>query len=86
MDSTALPHTTTLRVPFPSAHQATIAMNALQVDRDISGDKIHRTIQTEDSALLVTFRSSNLRTLRVTINGFMDSLILVSKTLEAFSN
>ncbi|KAJ2898248.1 hypothetical protein GGI21_004876 [Coemansia aciculifera] len=80
-----LPHTITLSIPFADARLATIAKESLVVDRELSEGKVSRTIATQDSLLVATFSAETLRILRVSVNGFMESLILVSKTLEAFA-
>ncbi|KAJ2493701.1 hypothetical protein IWW37_000332 [Coemansia sp. RSA 2050] len=81
----ALPHTLTLKVPFADARLAGIAKRSLMVDRELSEGKVSRKIGTQDSMLIATFSADTLRMLRVSVNGFMDSLILVSKTLDAFA-
>ncbi|KAJ2447399.1 hypothetical protein GGF42_005449 [Coemansia sp. RSA 2424] len=78
-------HSITLSIPFADARLAGIAKNSLVVDRELSEDKVSRNIDTRDSLLVATFSADTLRMLRVSVNGFMDSLILVSKTLEAFA-
>ncbi|KAJ2195714.1 hypothetical protein IW143_002480 [Coemansia sp. RSA 520] len=79
------PHSTVVTVPFGEPRLARIASESLQVDRELSGDKVVRTISVEDANLVVSFTANSLRVLRVSINGFMDSLILVTRTLEAFA-
>ncbi|KAJ2459320.1 hypothetical protein GGF42_001539 [Coemansia sp. RSA 2424] len=79
------PHSITLNIPFADARLAGIAKNSLVVDRELSEDKVSRNIDTRDSLLVATFSADTLRMLRVSVNGFMDSLILVSKTFEAFA-
>ncbi|KAJ2695179.1 hypothetical protein H4218_005310 [Coemansia sp. IMI 209128] len=81
----ALPHSLTLKVPFADARLAGIAKRSLIVDRELSEGKVSRKIDTQDSTLIATFRADTLRMLRVSVNGFMDSLILVSKTFDAFA-
>ncbi|KAJ2664564.1 hypothetical protein IWW48_000817 [Coemansia sp. RSA 1200] len=81
----SFPYSTTLTVPFASAKLASIAQNALQVDQEISTGKVSRTITTTDRKLVVTFDAESLRMLRVGLNGFMDSLILVTRTIDTFA-
>ncbi|KAJ2826654.1 hypothetical protein FBU31_003388 [Coemansia sp. 'formosensis'] len=80
-----LPHSLTLKVPFVDARLAGIAKRSLSVDRELSEAKVSRDIHTQDSILIATFSAETLRLLRVSVNGFMDSLILVTKTFEAFA-
>ncbi|KAJ1643925.1 hypothetical protein LPJ64_004357 [Coemansia asiatica] len=86
MDTVELLHSTTLTIPFATADLATIALSSLAVDREISEGKVRRTLTAQENKLIVTFDADTLRMLRVSINGFMDSLILVAKTLESFAN
>ncbi|KAJ1875279.1 hypothetical protein LPJ55_000808 [Coemansia sp. RSA 990] len=79
------PHSITLTVPFGDSKLAQIAKESLQVDSELSSDKVNRTISVEGANLIVTYTATTLRMLRVSVNGFMDSLILVSRTLEAFA-
>ncbi|KAJ2560783.1 Nitrogen permease regulator 2 [Coemansia sp. RSA 1822] len=79
------PHSTVVTVPFGEPRLARIACESLQVDRELSEDKVVRTIRVDDANLVVSFTAQSLRVLRVSINGFMDSLILVTRTLEAFA-
>ncbi|KAJ1665263.1 hypothetical protein IW140_000616 [Coemansia sp. RSA 1813] len=81
----SLPYSTTLNIPFESANLASVAQNALQVDQEISTGKVSRTIATNGKELVVTFDAESLRMLRVGLNGFMDSLILVTRTLDTFA-
>ncbi|KAJ2339154.1 hypothetical protein GGH91_004582, partial [Coemansia sp. RSA 2671] len=85
LSMSALPHSLTLKVPFADARLAGIAKRSLIVDRELSEGKVSRKIDTQDSTLIATFRADTLRMLRVSVNGFMDSLILVSKTFDAFA-
>ncbi|KAJ2546024.1 hypothetical protein EV175_005750, partial [Coemansia sp. RSA 1933] len=59
--------------------------NALQVDQEISAGKINRTVATSGNELVVEFDAESLRMLRVGLNGFMESIILVTRTLNTFS-
>ncbi|KAJ2742189.1 hypothetical protein GGI20_004666 [Coemansia sp. BCRC 34301] len=78
-------HSITLNIQFADARLANIAKRSLSVDRELSEEKVSRSIDTQDSLLVATFRAETLRMLRVSVNGFMDSVILVTKTLEAFA-
>ncbi|KAJ2852102.1 hypothetical protein GGI22_005210, partial [Coemansia erecta] len=59
--------------------------NALQADQEISTGKINRTIATNGKNLVVTYDAESLRMLRVGLNGFMDSLILITRTIDTFA-
>ncbi|KAJ2632371.1 Vacuolar protein sorting-associated protein 20 [Coemansia sp. RSA 1290] len=76
------PHSITLTVPFGDGKLAQIAKESLQVDSELSSDKVNRTISVEGANLIVTYTATTLRMLRVSVNGFMDSLILVQVVLD----
>ncbi|KAJ2766326.1 hypothetical protein IWQ56_001257 [Coemansia nantahalensis] len=78
-------HVATLAVPFGEARLAQVACASLGADQELSSDRVSRTISAKDAVLEVEFRAESLRMLRVSVNGFMDSLILVAKTIEAFA-
>ncbi|KAJ2716219.1 hypothetical protein H4R19_000766 [Coemansia spiralis] len=79
------PHTAVLTVPFGEVRLAQVACASLAADSELSSDKVERTMRATDTVLEVEFRAESLRMLRVSVNGFMDSLILVAKTIEAFA-
>ncbi|KAJ2776987.1 hypothetical protein H4R18_005384 [Coemansia javaensis] len=79
------PHAATLTVPFGEARLAEVARRSLSADQELSGDRVSRTIRADDATLVVTFRADSLRMLRVTVTGFMESLILVARTMDAFA-
>lgn len=80
----------TISVPFPSNRLASAAMMALQVDAELSqlvtrsfrltaGSSNSTTAQDEEdkTVLETTYRATTNRMLRVSVNGFMDSLGVV---------
>ncbi|KAI9501691.1 transcription factor Pcc1-domain-containing protein [Coemansia spiralis] len=79
------PYSTILTVPFEDPRLASITAESLKVDQELSVDKVSRCISVNDRSLIVTFAADSLRMLRVSINGFMDSLILVTRTLDTFA-
>ncbi len=77
-------------MPFPTARLASIALQALSVDKELS-PLVRRALATVASADAVDSRENVLRAkyvaatnrmLRVAVNGFMDSLALVLEVME----
>ena len=75
----------TLDVPFPTARHAGIAYDALRVDPEPKRSGMKKTLEVrEGNVLHVEFRSQEARTLRVSVNTFLDLLGLVTKTMDQF--
>jgi EKC/KEOPS complex subunit PCC1/LAGE3 len=79
----------TLDFPLPTTGHAIHAQNVLQVDEELS-TFVRRTISTvspspntaEKSVLRAHYQATSNRMLRVSLNGFMESLILVLGIME----
>ncbi|KAK7690667.1 hypothetical protein QCA50_005766 [Cerrena zonata] len=77
-------HTVAIRVPFASAHHASIAKQVIEVDRELQFDTVKRTIETENEVLVATFTTLTVRLARLTVNGFLDNVDLVVRTIGEF--
>ena len=80
----------TLQVPFPDARLASVALQALRVDKELSG-LVKRELSTVaspgsehdgETVLQVDYKATTNRMLRVAVNSFMDSLALVLEVQE----
>lgn len=72
-----------LIIPFPTAREATIALEALKVDKEISKNAT-AGYSVEDSSLKVDIAGTDARKVRVEVTSVMESLLLVMRTLEKF--
>ncbi|KAI8056930.1 transcription factor Pcc1-domain-containing protein [Syncephalis plumigaleata] len=81
-------HIINLSIPFPSSRLATIAQRAIEPNREPRKDIITRELSVNEAAatLEARFISRELKTLRVSVNSFFESLTLVSETMEAFDD
>jgi EKC/KEOPS complex subunit PCC1/LAGE3 len=83
-------------VPFPDERLSNIALRALSVDKELS-PLVHRTFELVPPAetqtngnsngsgrtvLQVTYNATTNRMLRVSVNGFFESLRLVVQVME----
>ncbi|KAK3354979.1 transcription factor Pcc1 [Neurospora tetraspora] len=84
------PCSLTLQVPFPDARLASVALQALRVDKELSG-LVKRELSTVaspgseyagETVLQVDYKATTNRMLRVAVNSFMDSLALVLEVQE----
>ncbi|KAK7752448.1 hypothetical protein SLS62_005601 [Diatrype stigma] len=85
----------TLDVPFPSPRLASIALKALQVDKELS-PLVRKTFSVavaaseeslaeeggEGNILRTEYKATTNRMLRVAVNSFMESLYLVIEVME----
>jgi EKC/KEOPS complex subunit PCC1/LAGE3 len=83
-----------LEVPFPNSRLASVALQALRVDREIS-PLVSRELSTTapsdtsnavppsagETVLRVNYSAATNRMLRVAVNTFMDSLALVLEVM-----
>ncbi|KAL1902825.1 hypothetical protein Sste5346_000736 [Sporothrix stenoceras] len=81
-------------IPFPTARLATVALQALSVDKELS-PSVRRSFAVEDTpddssdsadsktVLRTTYEASTNRMLRVSVNAFLDSVGLVVEVMGA---
>ena len=74
-----------LKVPFESEEQATVAWNSLRVDPEPKRGGSSKILKVEGQDLIVDFKCEEARTLRVAVNTFFDLLYLVIQTMDKFS-
>ncbi|KAG5939049.1 hypothetical protein E4U53_007903 [Claviceps sorghi] len=87
VSSDQFPCSISLQIPLPTARLATTALQALQVDPELS-PLVQRHFATGsgsdkgESVLTVRYQATTNRMLRVAVNSFMDSLQLVLEVME----
>ncbi|KAK4231809.1 transcription factor Pcc1-domain-containing protein [Podospora fimiseda] len=87
---TGFPCSLTLQVPFPNARLASVALQALRVDKELSS-LVTRHFTTVAAAggpsdlqnvLQIEYKATTNRMLRVAVNSFFDGLALVLEVME----
>ncbi|XP_041366042.1 uncharacterized protein LOC121381028 [Gigantopelta aegis] len=73
-----------IKIPFPSERCAEIAYRSLNVDQEPKRGGVKRTLVFAENMLHVHFEASEARKLRVSVNSFMDHVILVTNTMDQF--
>lgn len=73
-----------LKVPFASEREAVIAYNSLSVDTEPRRSGTERQMFQTGNLLIVKWEASEARVMRVSVNGFLDHLALVTQTMEEF--
>ncbi|ETW83173.1 hypothetical protein HETIRDRAFT_426547 [Heterobasidion irregulare TC 32-1] len=77
-------HTISLRIPFATTKHATIAKQVLEVDRELQPHAVKRELAVEGDVLVATFSTLTVRLARLTLNGFLESVDLVVRTISEF--
>ncbi|TFK33247.1 CTAG/Pcc1 family [Crucibulum laeve] len=77
-------HTVQISIPFVSNKHALIAKQAIEVDAELQPQAVKRVLIVEDDKLIATFETLTIRLARLTVNGFLENVDLVVRTLEQF--
>ncbi|KAL2023439.1 hypothetical protein VTK56DRAFT_2435 [Thermocarpiscus australiensis] len=86
--ATGFPCALDLDVPFPDARLASVALQALRVDKELSSlvNREFSVVAADGSSaqtvLRVEYRAATNRMLRVAVNSFLESLTLVLEVME----
>ena len=73
-----------LDVPYPTPRHASVAYDALSVDKEPKRSGMNKTLCVVDNVLKVHFQCKEARVMRVSVNSFFDLLTLVNQTMQDF--
>jgi EKC/KEOPS complex subunit PCC1/LAGE3 len=76
----------TLEIPFASAEHASIAKRVIEVDAELQPHAVKRELSVDGDKLVATFRTLTVRLARLTVNGFLENVDLVVRTIETFGS
>ncbi|KAF5327443.1 hypothetical protein D9619_004199 [Psilocybe cf. subviscida] len=79
-------HTITLEIPFASVEHASIAKQVIEVDSELQPHAVERELSVDGDKLIATFRTLTVRLARLTVNGFLENVDLVVRTIETFGD
>ncbi|GAB7340250.1 hypothetical protein MBLNU457_6714t1 [Dothideomycetes sp. NU457] len=88
MASEPFPCKITIDTPFPTSRLANAALQTLSVDQELSPlvrrefQVLSSTTSTENSVLRTIYSATTNRMLRVSVNGFFESLRVVLQVIE----
>ncbi|KAK0204834.1 transcription factor Pcc1-domain-containing protein [Desarmillaria ectypa] len=77
-------HTISVQIPFISHKHAVIAKQTIEVDPELQPQAVKRILSVEGSILTANFETLTVRLARLTVNGFLENVDLVVRTLEQF--
>ncbi|CAH4029602.1 unnamed protein product [Pieris brassicae] len=72
-----------LNIPFSTNDHARIAYDVINVDKELKN--VFRSLAVEDSNLIIHFEGDDYKILRLSVNGLLQNLSLVTKTISLFS-
>lgn len=78
-------HSVTVRIPFANNEHATIAKQVIEVDAELQRNAVKRTLAVEDNQLVATFDTLTVRLARLVVNGFLENVDLVVRTIGEFA-
>jgi len=73
-----------VRIPFLSPEHALIARNVINVDKERQPNAVKRNLTVEGEILVASFSTLTVRLARLTVNGFLENVDLVVRTLAEF--
>ena len=73
-----------LDIPFATAREAEIAFDALRVEVEPARSRVKRRLELSGAVLTANFVADSARSLRVSVNGFLEHVVLVTQTLSQF--
>ncbi|KAI0044028.1 transcription factor Pcc1, partial [Auriscalpium vulgare] len=73
-----------VRIPFATAHHASIAKQVIEVDRELQPQAVKRVLEVQDDVLVATFSTLTVRLARLTLNAFLENVDLVVRTISEF--
>lgn len=81
-----MPFTCSVEVPFATARAAEITKQTLEVDAELTPDKVRRTLQVRGSVLVCSIESTEQRLLRASLASFFDMAMTATRFLCEFDS
>ncbi|KAG4306216.1 hypothetical protein PORY_000204 [Pneumocystis oryctolagi] len=79
---TEFDHSIDISIPFPTKHFAHQVETVLSVDPELKEQHVRREIKADGVYLFASFKSNDLKILRVSVNSFLDNVVLIIRTIE----
>ena len=82
MESKRYKYTLTLHYPTPTITRQ--ICDAVSVDKELNASKVFRKCNANANTLNVNFASDNIKLLRISVTGMIDSLALATTAIDQF--
>ncbi|KAI0250246.1 Pcc1-domain-containing protein [Lactifluus subvellereus] len=79
-------HKISVRIPFANPQHASIAKQAIEVDRELQPHAVKRELSIDGDVLVATFSTLTVRLARLTLNSFLENVDLVVRTIGQFAH
>ncbi|BGP45446.1 hypothetical protein JCM10450v2_001265 [Rhodotorula kratochvilovae] len=77
-------HSLSLKIPFPSADNATLVKRVIEVDKPLRPSELTRELTVEGPVLVCDFRAATVAQARVALDHFLSDVELVVQTMHSF--
>ncbi|GAA5922843.1 CTAG/PCC1 family protein [Sporobolomyces koalae] len=77
-------HTISIELPFPSAANALLVKQVIEVDRPLRPTELKRVLEVKDASLVVTFLARTVAQARVALDHALSDIQLVVQTMHTF--
>ncbi|GAA6059370.1 hypothetical protein JCM10212_003268 [Sporobolomyces blumeae] len=77
-------HNVTVSIPFPSADNARLVQQVIEVDKPLRPTELKRKLKVQDSSLVVTFLARTVAQARVALDHALSDIQLVVQTMHNF--
>ena len=84
MEKKEMPYVCSIEIPFASKRSAQLTLKALEVDEELTPQKVVRSIKVEEERLIVQIKSTELRLLRASVSSFFDMCMIAVRFLCEF--
>ena len=74
-----------IRIPFETPKHAEIAMQTMEVDKELKPDRVSRVLTVEGSSLVARIAAIDPKHLRQSLSGVFDMAGVVARTLQEFA-
>ncbi|EMR09202.1 hypothetical protein PNEG_02539 [Pneumocystis murina B123] len=75
-------HIIDISIPFPTEQLASQVAAVLSVDLELKKHLVYREIRVDGLYFSVVFQSNDLKVLRVSVDSFLDNIILIIRTVN----
>ncbi|KTW26667.1 hypothetical protein T552_02676 [Pneumocystis carinii B80] len=75
-------HIIDINIPFPTEQLASQAATVLSADSELKKHLVYREIRVDGPYFSVVFQSNDLKFLRVSVDSFLDNIILMIRTVN----
>ncbi|KAI8909110.1 L antigen family member 3 [Gorgonomyces haynaldii] len=72
-------HQLELEIPFPSNRLAEIALQVVQVDKEVN---VNRELKTRDNVFVIQLETEELKLLRTVVSSLLEHIDLIIQTMD----